>query len=168
MQKYMASRESTINLILDTLRKEDLVIACNGKIGRELYELREKRGEPADDFILIGAMGRALGVAIGVAKNTNRKVICLLGDGNFLMGMGSLATYMKLFPRNLYVYILNNSAHDSTGGQPTSFDDIRRYLPKTYNFRVIDVELGSRPDLGRPKISPEEITVNFMKKCHVS
>lgn len=161
----MASREETINLILDTLLPEDLVIACNGKIGRELFELRIKREEPNDDFILVGAMGCALGVAIGVAKNTDKKVVCLLGDGNFLMKMGSLATLMEQFPRNLFVYIINNNSHDSTGGQPTAFGYIRSVLPHMYNFRVIDVEPGAREDLGRPTISAAEIAQRFIKKC---
>jgi phosphonopyruvate decarboxylase len=158
------TREAALNLILDTLKPEDLVIACNGKLGRELFELRTKRGEPNDDFILLGAMGCALGVALGVAKNTNKKVVCLLGDGNFLMKMGSLATFMSLFPRNLFVYILNNNAHDSTGGQPTAFNDVRRFIPHMYNFRIVDIEPGARADLGRPTLTGPQITENFMKK----
>lgn len=160
----MAKREETLNLILDTLKPEDLVIACNGKLGRELFELRTKRGEPHEDFILLGAMGCALGVAIGVARNTNKRVVCLLGDGNFLMKMGSFATFMALYPRNLFVYILNNNSHDSTGGQPTAFPDINRFIPRMYNFRVLDVEPGARADLGRPTLTGPEITRNFMAK----
>ena len=161
----MASREQTLNLLLDTLKPQDLVIACNGKLGRELFELRQKRGEPQEDFILLGAMGCALGVALGVARNTKKKVVCLLGDGNFLMKMGTMATYMDLFPRNLFVYILNNNAHDSTGGQPTAFASVRHLLPSMYNFRILDVEPGARADLGRPTLTGPEITANFMRKC---
>lgn len=161
----MAYREEAIELILDTLDSSDLVIACNGKIGRELFELRVKREEPNNDFILLGAMGCALAVAMGVAMRTDKKVVCLIGDGNFIMGLPSLATYLEHAPRNLYVYILNNDAHDSTGGQKTSFKDLRYILPTRYNFRVVDVEKGARPDLGRPTIAPGEITRRFMKKC---
>lgn len=160
----MASREVTLELLLSTLKPEDLVVACNGKIGREIFEIRKRNGQPNDDFILIGAMGCALGVAMGVARKTQKKVVCILGDGNFLMKMGSLATYRELLLNNLHVYIVNNSAHDSTGGQPTSFDAIRHLLPYQYNFRIVDVEKGARPDLGRPDISPEEITRRFMTK----
>lgn len=161
----MATREITLNLILSTLNPEDLVIACNGRLGRELFELRVKREEPNNDFILLGAMGCALGVAIGVANNTKKKVVCLLGDGNFLMKMGTLATYMEIFPRNLFVYILNNHSHDSTGGQQTSFQAVKRNLPLMYNFRVLEIDGGTREDLGRPTHSGPEITRNFMKKC---
>lgn len=161
----MAKREEAIELILNTLEEGDLVIACNGKIGRELYELRVKREEENNDFILVGAMGRALGVALGVANNTLKKVVCLVGDGNFIMGMSSLATYMKMTPPNLFVYILNNDAHDSTGGQATAFSSMRHLVPSRYNFRIIDVERGAREDLGRPTISAGEMTKRFNRKC---
>jgi thiamine pyrophosphate-dependent acetolactate synthase large subunit-like protein len=160
----MSTRESTINLILDIIPKDSLVVACNGKIGRELWELRTERGESPDDFIMLGSMGCALGIALGVAMNTPKQVYCLIGDGNFLMKMGTLATLKKLNPKNLHVYILNNGAHDSTGGQETSFDAIKRFLPYNINFRVIDVEKGAREDLGRPTVTAPEITKNFMRK----
>lgn len=161
----MTTREDTLNLLLDSITPQDLVIACNGKLGRELFELRVKREEPNNDFILAGAMGCALGVAIGVAMNTEKKVYCLLGDGNFLMKMGSLATLLDIAPPNLIVYILNNGCHDSTGGQRTAFEAIRHILPHKYNIRHLDVETGARADLGRPTIAPSEMTKRFKKKC---
>lgn len=164
----MITREQALDLILETIPSDALVIACNGKLGRELFELRIKREEPNNDFILLGAMGCALAVAIGVARNTEKRVYCILGDGNFLMKMGTMATFLALYPKNLFVYILNNDAHDSTGGQPTAFPAIRRFIPQMYNFRIIDVLKGARADLGRPTHSGAEITRNFMKKCHAS
>jgi thiamine pyrophosphate-dependent acetolactate synthase large subunit-like protein len=161
----MATREEALSLILDTLNPEDLVIACNGKLGRELFELRVQREEPNNDFIMVGAMGCALALAIAVARKTDKKVVCLLGDGNFIMGLPSLATFLEHETRNLHVFIINNDAHDSTGGQPTAFHALRTILPHRYNFRVIDVAKGARPDLGRPTLSPAEITKKFMQKC---
>lgn len=160
----MASREEALDLILDTIPIDAMVVACNGKIGRELWELRKLRGEPNDDFILYGAMGCALPLALGVANNTDKKVYCILGDGNFLMKMGSVATMKMLAPSNLTVYILNNNSHDSTGGQITSFANIRERLPYNTNFRVIDVEPGARHNLGRPTAKAPEITKHFMNK----
>jgi thiamine pyrophosphate-dependent acetolactate synthase large subunit-like protein len=160
----MSTRESSINLILGIVPKDALVVSCNGKIGRELWEVRKQRGESTDDFILVGAMGCALGVALGLAMNTKKRVVCLLGDGNFLMKMGTLATLRKYNPKNLMVYVLNNDAHDSTGGQETAFPDIRRNIPWNINLRLIDVERGAREDLGRPDATPAEITRNFIRK----
>lgn len=161
----MNSRERTINLILDTHR-DSLFVACNGKIGRELFDLRTSRGEPHDDFILVGAMGCALAFALGVAKHTDKKIVLLLGDGNFLMKMGTLATWKKMLPRNLLVYILNNDAHDSTGGQPTAFSEIKTFLPLNAYFRVLQVLPGARADLGRPTIPAAEITKRFRKRLN--
>lgn len=160
----MSTRESAINLILDIIPRDALVVACNGKIGRELWELRKQRGESTDDFIMLGSMGCALAIALGVATNTKKQVYCLVGDGNFLMKMGTLATWRKLNPRNLHVFVINNGSHDSTGGQPTAFDAIKRTLPWNVDFRVIDVEKGAREDLGRPTASAPEIAKNFMRK----
>lgn len=160
----LSSREKTINLILETIAPDTLVIACNGKIGRELFELRTQRGEPHNDFILVGAMGCALPLAIGVARNTKKKVVCLVGDGNFLMKLGSFATFRDLLPRNLTVYLINNDCHDSTGGQPTAFSAIKGILPYNNNFRIVQVLPGAREDLGRPTISAPQIKDNFMKK----
>lgn len=160
----MTSREEAINLILNITPKDALVVACNGKLGRELWELRRRRGESDADFITIGAMGCALPLAVGLARTTKKKVVCLLGDGNFLMKMGALATFKRLAPKNLTVYVLNNNVHDSTGGQETAFSSIRASLPVNINFRVIDIASGAREDLGRPNISPAEIAKNFYEK----
>jgi thiamine pyrophosphate-dependent acetolactate synthase large subunit-like protein len=163
----MATRESTIELLLGTIPPGALVVACNGKLGRELWELRQRRGESTDDFILVGAMGCALPVAMGLALNTKKPVYCLLGDGNFLMKMGAIATLRKLNLRNLRVFVLDNNCHDSTGGQETAFRHIRFALPWNLNLRVIDVEPGARLDLGRPNVSPAQITQNFRLKAQV-
>lgn len=158
------NREAAINLILDTLGPEDLLVACNGKISRELFELRIKRGEPNEDFITIGAMGTALALSTALAMNTDQKVVCLIGDGNFLMGLGSYATFIRHQPRNLCVYVLDNNAHASTGGQETSFKHVKDLFPIRYNFRIIPVGKECRPDLGRPTDSPAEITTKFRAK----
>lgn len=161
------TREATINDLLDKIPKDALIIACNGKIGRELFELRKKRKEKNNDFIMVGSMGCALGIAMGAAMNTEKHVVCLLGDGNFLMKMGSLATALKYCDENLHIIILNNDKHDSTGGQPTAFFAVKDILPyKVHDYQflaVLDVLPGAREDLGRPTISPEEITKNFKK-----
>lgn len=159
------TREQTIEALIDRIPKDALIIACNGKLGRELFELRKKRKEPNNDFIMVGSMGCALGIAIGASLHTRKHVVCLLGDGNFLMKMGSLATALKYCDDNLHIIILNNDAHDSTGGQKTSFWAIKDLLPYKVNeyqfISTIDILPGARKDLGRPDISPAQITKNF-------
>ena len=161
----MISREKAINLILDVIPSNGLVITCNGKIGREIWELRQQREEPNEDFIMVGSMGCALAIAVGAAMNTKKEVFCILGDGNFLMKMGTLATYRKYLPRNLKIYVLNNGVHDSTGAQPTAFEAVKNQLPWNAMFKLFEVAPGARHDLGRPTKSAIEIKEAFMKKA---
>lgn len=156
----MHTREETINLLLDEIG-EDLVISATGKISRELFDLRIKRGEETNDFYMMGSMGHALAIGLGVAMNTKRKVYVLNGDAGCLMKMGTIATHAKINPANLIHIVLDNGCHDSTGGQETSFRAIAEFLP---NVRVIQVKKGSRDDLGRPSITPIQIAHNFCKK----
>ena len=162
------TREEAINDILDSIEPAALVIASTGKIGRELFELRKKRGEPNDDFIMMGSMGCALSIGLGVALYTDKQVFVLDGDGAFLMKMGTMATYLDLsfneFPANLEHIVLSNESHDSTGGQRTAFSAIKHWIEDI--TKVIDVEKGSRPDLGRPTLTPQEIKERFCAKVH--
>lgn len=157
------TREQEIEKLLDTtIKPDDLVVVSLGKMGRELFELRKKRKEPTNDFYCMGAMGCATGVALGLALNTDKRVFLLIGDGATLMHLGSFATILSIKPRNLFIIILNNYSHDSTGGQMTNFLQARDWLQ---NFcTIIDVENGARADLGRPDISPEKIVSNFYAK----
>lgn len=152
-------REKAINDFLNTLLGGELIISSNGKIGRELFELRKRRGEPTDDFYMQGSMGCAIGIGLGVALNTRRTVYVLTGDGAFLMKLGSLATVLQTNPPNLKIIVFNNNAHDSTGGQPTAFKHAQDWVGK--HCLVIPVEKGARPTLTRPDISYAEITKRF-------
>lgn len=124
-------RERVIEIILDFVDKKDFIVATTGKTGRELFELREQRGEShKQDFLNIGAMGHASMIALGMAlAQPKRTIWCLDGDGAMLMHMGSLAIlgshYQTPYPTpsvqyNVRHLVLNNGAHDSVGGQPTA------------------------------------------------
>lgn len=154
-------------MILDMTTPDDLVVACNGRISRELFDLRVKRGEPTDDFYMLGSMGCALPLAIGVAMHTPKRVICLVGDGNLLMKLGAIATMRRWAKNNLVVYVLNNGCHESTGGQFTELMKLRQYLPWNINFRCLDVGIDTRLDLGRPTKTAKEITTGFRNKIYV-
>ena len=158
----MTREEAIQDLLETTIKSEDLVVVSLGKMGRELFELRKQRKEPTDDFYCMGAMGCVIGVALGVAMNTDKKVFLLVGDGASLMQLGSFTTILENRPRNLFIIILNNDSHDSTGGQPTNFAQVRNWL-QTF-CSIIDVSKGARDDLGRPDITPEQIVSNFNAK----
>ena len=118
-------REDAIEAVLETLGDEAVIVSTTGMISRELYEIRERRGEGhGKDFLTVGSMGHALMIALGVARdcnenNFNRYVVCLDGDGASIMQMGNMAVAGRARQPNLIHIVLNNAAHDSVGGQPT-------------------------------------------------
>ncbi len=77
-------------------------------------------GDHALTFPLWGAMGGAVMVGLGLAlAQPARRVLVITGDGEMLMGLGSLATVAAQAPRNLAVVVLDNERYGETGGQAT-------------------------------------------------
>ena len=176
------SREAVLDEIL-TLAGDASIISTTGKTSREVFELRSKRGEKQRDFLTVGGMGHTSSIALGVSLGSPKlKVVCIDGDGSTLMHMGSIPIIGSNTASNLIHVILNNSAHESVGGQPTvagqmdfksiaygcGYKNFSRVstcdeLNSTWNklnsqegpsmIEVI-ITLGSRPDLGRPSTSP--------------
>ena len=192
MSEY--SREKAIECIINnTDPKKSLYFGNTGKISRELYESRlEKPSSTSVDFLNVGAMGHVSQIALGVSLFTNKKVYCLDGDGSLLMHLGGLTTIGDLAKENFVHIVLNNGAHDSVGGQPTiasSIDFERISLASGYKsyYKVkneielinclreinhgptlieIIVKKGARSDLGRPKETPKQNKIEFMKSIN--
>ena len=114
-------REDVIEGVLRALPKNAVVVSTTGMISREVYETRERLGQGHEsDFLTVGSMGHASMIALGIAKaQPERKVYCLDGDGASIMQMGNMAIVGQSGCGNLTHIVLNNSAHDSVGGQPT-------------------------------------------------
>lgn len=71
------------------------------------------------DLDLMGAMGKASSLALGVAlAQPERKVLALDCDGSLLMNLGSLVTIGNLAPANLVHFLFDDGAYTTTGGQP--------------------------------------------------
>ncbi|MCW2758387.1 MAG: putative phosphonopyruvate decarboxylase [Nocardioidaceae bacterium] len=69
-------------------------------------------------FYLWGAMGGAVPTALGLAlAQPDRSVLALTGDGEQLMGIGSLATVAVAAPSNLTIVVLDNGHFGETGMQ---------------------------------------------------
>ena len=93
------------------------IISANGFISRDLFEVCDKNS----NFYMIGSMGLASSIGLGVAlKNPRKSVFIFDGDGNILMNLGSLTTIASQKPKNLIHIVFDNSVHESTGGQPTN------------------------------------------------
>jgi thiamine pyrophosphate-dependent acetolactate synthase large subunit-like protein len=71
-------------------------------------------------FPLWGAMGGAVMLGLGLAlAQPERRVLVITGDGELLMGLGSLATIAVQRPRNLALVVFDNERYGETGMQPT-------------------------------------------------
>jgi phosphonopyruvate decarboxylase/sulfopyruvate decarboxylase subunit beta len=104
-----------LGLVIPSLRDE-LVVHANGFISRESFNISDRPG----NFYMIGSMGLASSIALGVALNKpERRVVVFDGDGNILMNLGSLAMIGALQPRNLVHIVFDNEAYGSTGNQRT-------------------------------------------------
>ncbi len=72
------------------------------------------------DFYLWGAMGGAAMIGLGLAlAQPKKRVAVVTGDGEMLMGMGSLATIGIQRPGNLAVIVFDNGVYGETGMQPS-------------------------------------------------
>lgn len=118
---YPLSREEAIKAVLNAVPINSIICATTGRASRELYNLREMRGEShKNDYLNVGSMGHASSVALGIASgNSKRRVICLDGDAAAVMHMGAMAINPTVGVRNLSHVVLNNGVHESVGGQPS-------------------------------------------------
>jgi len=77
-------------------------------------------GDHPTTFPLWGAMGGAAMMGLGLAlAQPDRRVLVVTGDGEMLMGLGSLATIGLKRPANLAVAVLDNERYGETGMQAT-------------------------------------------------
>ena len=99
------------------LKHDEAVI---GGIGNTNFDLWAAGRRP-QNFYMLGSMGLAVPIALGVAlAQPQRKVFALEGDGSILMQLGALATVAMLRPKNLAIVVMDNAVYQITGSQPTS------------------------------------------------
>lgn len=91
---------------------------------------------------MMGSMGLASSIGLGVAMSTTKPVVVIDGDGSVLMNMGSMVTVYNQNPKNLVWVVLDNECYGSTGSQCTyasSFQlgDVARSIGLKMYFRLI-------------------------------
>ena len=151
-------RKEAISIIVEKMSNQP-IISANGFISRDLFEVCDKNS----NFYMIGSMGLASSIGLGVAlKNTKKKIFVFDGDGNILMNIGSLITIGITKPKNLVHVIFDNSSHESTGGQPTATNKIQlSKIAKSANYKVFQVKTKNQlvKILKKIKIVPGPIMV---------
>ncbi|MDQ8729210.1 thiamine pyrophosphate-dependent enzyme [Bradyrhizobium sp. LHD-71] len=94
--------------------------AVIGGIGNTNFDLWCS-GQRPENFYMLGSMGLAIPIALGVAlAQPSRKVIALEGDGSLLMQLGCLSTVAIRAPRNLIIIVMDNGIYQITGAQQTA------------------------------------------------
>ena len=105
-------RIEAIKIISEKLSNE--LVVCNiGFPSRELHHLKDS----STHFYMLGSMGLASSIGLGLAMSVNRKIIVFDGDGSVLMNLGSLVTIYNQNPNNLVLVVLDNECYGSTGSQ---------------------------------------------------
>jgi len=105
-------REAVQRLLAD--RGEMLVVSG---LGSPTYDVAAA-GEDDRNFYLWGAMGSAAPIGLGLAlAQPSRRVLVVTGDGELLMGLGSLASIAAQRPANLAIVVLDNERFGETGMQ---------------------------------------------------
>jgi thiamine pyrophosphate-dependent acetolactate synthase large subunit-like protein len=98
-------------------RDDDLLVVPG--LGSTTWDLAAAGDNPRN-FYLWGAMGGAAMIGLGLAlAQPDRRVAVITGDGEMLMGLGSLATIGSKRPSNLAVIVFDNGVYGETGMQPS-------------------------------------------------
>ena len=103
-------------VVAELLRDRDELLVISG-LGGTSWDVAAV-GDDAGNFYLWGGMGCAVPLGLGLAlAQPARRVLVVTGDGEMLMGVGSLATVAAQQPRNLAIVVIDNERYGETGGQ---------------------------------------------------
>lgn len=107
-------RSDIIKNLIPVISRE--LIVCN--IGLPSQELHMMDDQPSN-FYMLGTMGLASSIGLGLALSQKAKVIAIDGDGSILTNLGTLPTIANNVADNFILFIVDNGSYGSTGDQPT-------------------------------------------------
>lgn len=165
--------------------KDELVICNIGFPSRELYSINDS----PTHFYMLGSMGMASSIGLGLAMAQERKVVVFDGDGSVLMNLGGLVTTFNQAPSNLVLLVIDNECYGSTGSQCTyastvDLGKIAKSVGFENNFKFLESEKidlekvlksegpvfvhikvkSGNADVPIIDITPEEILGRFMEE----
>ncbi|WOH84327.1 thiamine pyrophosphate-dependent enzyme [Bradyrhizobium sp. BEA-2-5] len=180
------NRFDVTSRLVAKLKHEEAVI---GGIGNTNFDLWAAGHRP-QNFYMLGSMGLAFPIALGVAlAQPGRHVFALEGDGSLLMQLGALSTIAALKPKNLTMIVMDNGIYQITGAQPTPAaghadlvaialasgiansswaadeDDFERLIEQSKQASgptLIGVRIDDKPGTGTTRRDPVQIRERFM------
>ncbi|HET7889829.1 MAG TPA: thiamine pyrophosphate-dependent enzyme [Bradyrhizobium sp.] len=183
--KVMNRADLTSRLVA-RLKNEEAVV---GGIGNTNFDLWAAGHRP-QNFYMLGSMGLAFPIALGVAlAQPDRRVFALEGDGSLLMQLGCLSTIATLKPKNLTMVVMDNGIYQITGAQPTPAasstdlmavaigcgltnstwaadeEDFERLIDRSLTSSepmLIGVRIDDKPGIGATRRDPVQIRERFM------
>lgn len=189
----LPTRYDALLKITESSKDDDTVfLATTGFTGRELYEIEDSE----NNLYMVGSMGciGSLGLGLSLVRE-DKNIVVLDGDGSLLMRMGSLAVNAGYAGGNFLHILFDNNSYESTGGQSTisanvDFSQIAASSgysivknihnltelgdavtqwkeDKKITFLNIKIKLGVKENLGRPKVTPEQVKnrlISFLNK----
>lgn len=119
-----------------------LVVSNIGFPSRELYYISNK----PNNFYMVGSLGMASSIGLGLSIFTDKEVVVLDGDGSILMNPNCLISAGVYGPSNLTILAVDNGAHGSTGNEKTAayssidLEALAKASGITETFKTADVE----------------------------
>jgi len=108
------NRFNLLKTIQDSIK--DKLVVCNiGLPSQELFKINDK----PNFFYMLGSMGLASSIGLGLSLAQKKDVISIDGDGSVLMNMSTLSTISNRAPNNFTLLIIDNGSYGSTGDQKT-------------------------------------------------
>jgi thiamine pyrophosphate-dependent acetolactate synthase large subunit-like protein len=172
--------------LLAKLKNEEAVV---GGIGNTNFDLWAAGHRP-QNFYMLGSMGLAFPIALGVAlAQPKRRVFALEGDGSILMQMGCLSTIAALKPKNLTMIVMDNGIYQITGAEgkedggvwdivaiaagcgladsawAADEEDFERLVDQALSNSgpaLIGVRIDDKPGVGTTRRDPVQIRERFM------
>jgi phosphonopyruvate decarboxylase len=136
INNYKILRFNFLKELVYSIKVKSNIVSSTGYISRELNQiLNQKKNKKIKPFYMVGGMGHAASLTLGVSLKSNIQNICLDGDGSLLMHTGSLGIISKFGKKNFKYILFRNDSHESVGGQTTNSNQINyETLSKSFGF----------------------------------
>lgn len=142
----------------------DQLVICN--IGLPSQELHLLDDQPTN-FYMLGTMGLASSIGLGLALAQKEKVIAIDGDGSVLTNFGTLPTIANNVADNFILLIIDNGSYGSTGDQPT-YAGMKTSLAKVASAcgceNVVECSAEDTPAAVKAALAGDKMTI-IVSKC---